>query len=219
MLSDFVSLLFPQNCINCNRSLITQEQFICTYCKVDLPFTDDHQHLLNNLYQKFAFEKKVLTANAYLFFHPGGITQKLLHQIKYKGKKELAKMLGNWHAEFLSTETDCIIPVPLHTSKLAKRGYNQSYYYGLGISEILRVEIQDSLVTRERFTTTQTRKTKVERWVNLENVYSTIESDLTGVRVLVVDDVITTGATVGMLCDRLVEAGVEEIHIACIARQ
>ena len=219
MFQDFVSLIFPQTCINCQRSLISAEQYICTGCKIDLPLTNDHQNLSNQLYQKLAFEPKVQSARAFLYFQKNGVTQKLLHQLKYKGKQNLGVTLGQWFApHFGELEIDLIIPVPLHKSKLRKRSYNQSERIGTGIANELEVEMRTDLAIRQKATQTQTRKTKAERWVNLENVYSEIKEDLSGLSILVVDDVITTGATVGMLCQRLVEAGVDAIHVASIAR-
>ena len=218
MIRDFISLIFPQNCINCSQSLISQEHFLCTRCKIDLPLTQDSRHFDNRLFQKFAFERKVQSAQAFLYFNKGGITQKLLHHLKYNGKKELGVKLGEWFAPELShLSIDMIIPVPLHKSKQKRRGYNQSECIADGLSKVLNLPIEKS-IEREVFTETQTKKSKVKRWSNMENVYSIPQIDLSDLSVLVVDDVITTGATVGMLCDRLIEANVRDIHIAAIAR-
>ena len=219
MIKDFISLIFPQNCINCSQSLISEENFLCTTCKLDLPYTQDNLHSENHLFQKFAFEKKIQSAQAFLYFNKGGITQKLLHQLKYKGKKELGDKLGEWFAPELShLSFDIIIPVPLHKSKQKRRGYNQSESIAIGISRELEIPVENSCIERRVFTQTQTRKSKVQRWSNMENVYESSKVDLSDLSVLVVDDVITTGATVGMLCDRLIEANVHNIHIATIAR-
>ena len=219
MVRDFISLIFPQNCINCQQSLISEEKYLCTGCKIDLPLTNDYQNESNDLFAKFSFESKVKTANAFLYFHQRGVTQKLLHQLKYNRKKDIGVVLGSWFAPQLkSLEIDFIVPVPLHRSKLRKRTFNQSGQIANGISEELNVEVKHQLVKRIIPTKTQTRKSKVERWENMENVYSEIKEDISNASALVVDDVITTGATTGMLCQRLVEAGVGQIHVACIAR-
>lgn len=188
-------------------------------CKIDLPYTNDHENPNNDLIRKFTFEPKVLTATSFLYFYRNGIAQKLLHELKYNGKKEIGSLLGNWYAKSLEKlPFDLIIPVPLHRSKMRKRGYNQSDSIASGIAEVLDKEVDNEIITRIVATKTQTRKTKVERWTNLENVYSEVNEDLSDVSVLVVDDVITTGATIGMLCSRLVEADVKQIHVASIAR-
>ena len=219
MFRDFVSLIFPRTCLSCKQSLISQEQFICTSCKIDLPFTDDHQNPTNSLFQKFAYQNKVKSAISYLYFQRKGITQRILHELKYNGKKDLGYMLGTWFApQFMAHQIDMVIPVPLHKSKLRQRTYNQSEQIARGIADQLAVPSCTDLISREVATDTQTKKSKVQRWINLENVYSTASQDVAGKSVLIVDDVVTTGATVGMLSERLIESNVREIHIASLAR-
>ncbi|MEQ9466883.1 MAG: phosphoribosyltransferase family protein [Ekhidna sp.] len=219
MLQDLIALIFPQNCINCDQSLNSVEKFLCTPCKIDLPFTNDVHNPDNELLRKFSFEPKVKSASSYLYFHRGGVTQKLLHHLKYKGKKDLGVELGKWFAPSLrELPIDLVVPVPLHKSKLRKRTFNQSEQISIGISEVLNAEVKSDLAKRIIATETQTKKSKVQRWTNMENVYAKISEDLSGQSALVVDDVITTGATTGMLCQRLVEANVKEIHIVSIAR-
>lgn len=219
MIKDFISLIFPQNCINCQQSLNSEEEYLCISCKIDLPFTSDFQNKENDLFKKFSFESKIKSAAAYLYYHHGGIAQKLLHNLKYRGKKEIGFMLGTWLAPKLSDLSfDAIIPVPLHKSKRRKRSFNQSEEIALGIASRINVKVDSELIRRVIPTKSQTRKTKLERWTNMQNVYSKIASNLAGKTILVVDDVITTGATIGMLCDRLVEANVDAIHIVTVAR-
>ncbi|MEM0940840.1 MAG: phosphoribosyltransferase family protein [Bacteroidota bacterium] len=219
MISDFISLVFPRTCINCNISLISKEEIICTSCKLDLPVTNDHLHPQNDLFQKFAFEPKVKSASSFIYFYQRGITQKLLHHLKYQKKKEIGFLLGTWFAHNLNhLAIDLILPVPLHSQKQRKRGYNQSEFFARGIAEILALEVLEDGVTRATSTTTQTKKSKLKRWADMENVYSKASDEVRNKRLLVVDDVITTGATIGMLCNRLVEAQAKEIHIAAIAR-
>ncbi len=220
MIKDFLSIIFPRNCLHCKRSLISEEQFLCTGCKIDLPFTDDDKNIHNNLYQKFAFESKIKSASSLLYFQRKGITQKLLHEIKYKGKKNLAVVLGKWLSSSLNQlEIDLIVPIPLHKSKLRKRTYNQSEEIGRGIAAELHIPLRSDLFERNVATETQTNKTKAQRWLNMENVYTkSSDEDLSNLSVMVVDDVITTGATIGMLCQRLVESNVKQIHIVSVAR-
>ncbi|WP_436514447.1 ComF family protein [Ekhidna sp. To15] len=171
------------------------------------------------LYQKFAFQPCIKSASSFLYFQRKGITQRILHELKYKGKKELGYLMGSWFAPSIKCENiDIVIPVPLHKSKLRQRTYNQSEEIAKGIAEKQGLNLRADLIKREVATETQTKKSKAHRWMNMENVYSTSLEDLSGLSVMIVDDVITTGATVGMLCERLVEANVEEIHIATLAR-
>lgn len=218
MIKDFISLIFPRNCLNCQQSLISAEDYLCTGCKIDLPLTNDWSNPINPLYQKFAFESRIRTAASFLYFQRKGITQRILHSIKYKGQKELGLIVGKWFGSSLDLNLDMIIPVPLHKSKLRARTYNQSEEISNGIANKLGIKVHTDIIRREVATLSQTRKSKASRWLNMNNVYSKSSKDLSGLSVLVVDDVITTGATVGMLCERLVEANVAEIHIASLAR-
>ncbi|MEM6642797.1 MAG: phosphoribosyltransferase family protein [Bacteroidota bacterium] len=171
------------------------------------------------MFQKFASEPKISSAQAFISFYQHGIAQKLLHHLKYKGVQDLGKVLGRWFApQLMELELDFIIPIPLHHKKQRKRGYNQSQLIAEGLSEQLEIPVKSTLVSREINTRSQTRKSKLQRWQDMENIYSRISADLGGKKILVVDDVVTTGATVSMLCARLVEAGASEIHVACIAR-
>ena len=219
MLKDLFSLIFHNNCINCNTSLISTESCLCTSCKIDLPVTNDHALVDNELYQKFAFQPKIKSAQSFIYFHQGGMAQKLLHQLKYRGRKEIAKEMGIWFSPYLaSLDVHFIVPVPLHPRKQRRRGFNQSEWVAKGISEELGLDVRTDLIRRVKQTQTQTGKSKVSRWSDLENVYSAASSEVVEKRILLVDDVVTTGATIGMLCERLAEQGVAAIHIAAIAR-
>ncbi|MEM6828984.1 MAG: phosphoribosyltransferase family protein [Bacteroidota bacterium] len=155
-----------------------------------------------------------------MYLISGGIVQKLLYQLKYNGKKEIGNFLGKMYASHLKhlDHLDMIVPVPIHASRLRSRGYNQSKNFADGLSDVLAIEVRDDLVERITKTETQTNKSKIERWENVTNIYSEIKADIAGSSVLIVDDAITTGATISMLCERFVEAEVKEIHLASIAR-
>lgn len=222
MLSEFISLIYPATCLNCNETLISAENFICTPCKMDLPETLDHLNLENELFQKFAFNRTVKSASSFLYFNEGGIAQKLIHNLKYEGAHEIGDLLGAEYGRTLTDflNPDIIIPVPIHRKKLRKRGYNQSLGFAKGLDSCFsQAEVREDLILRIKNTQTQTRKNKLSRWQNVDNIYSDIEEDLSGKTVVVVDDVITTGATVGMLCDKLVEAKASALHVLCIARR
>jgi len=221
MLLDFLSLIYPATCLNCNQTLISAENFICTSCKVDLPLTNDHLNPENELFQKFVAEPSVRSASSYLYFNEGGIAQKLIHALKYEGASQVGNMLGGLYGKLicLGFVPEIIVPIPIHEKRLERRGYNQSLGIAVGLAEHFDgAEIREDLIFRVKNTETQTKRNKVSRWLNVENIYSDIEEDLTGKRVLVVDDVITTGATVGMLCSKLSAANAASIHIICAAR-
>ncbi len=222
MLSEFISLIYPATCLNCNETLISAENFICTACKIDLPETMDHLNSENVLFQKFAYNSSIKSAASFLYFHDGGIAQKLIHGLKYEGSHEIGNLLGELYGKTIFDYfiPDIVIPVPIHKKKLRKRGYNQSLGFAKGLASCFNnVEVRDDLIDRIKNTETQTRRNKLSRWLNVSNIYSDVKEDLSGKVAIVVDDVITTGATVGMLCDKLKEANVSAIHILCMARR
>ncbi|MEP1096740.1 MAG: phosphoribosyltransferase family protein [Cyclobacteriaceae bacterium] len=188
---------------------------------MDLPLTNDHLNPENELFQKFVAEPLVKSASSYLYFNEGGIAQKLIHALKYEGARLVGNMLGSLYGKSVCKDfkPDIIVPIPIHEKRLRRRGYNQSSGIAMGLAEHLDgAEVREDLVLRMKNTETQTKRNKVSRWLNVENIYSDIEEDLTGKKVVVVDDVITTGATVGMLCSKLKMANASSIHIICAAR-
>ncbi|VXD18485.1 ComF family protein [Marinoscillum sp. 108] len=220
-LQDFVSLIFPRICINCSTILVYQEEHICIKCRLSLPKTDYHLQNANPLKSKFVYEPKVLGVVAYLHFNKGGVAQKLVHELKYRGQQEVGIMLGEWYGYDLiksNWPVDMIIPVPIHKSKLRKRGYNQADCFAEGLSSSMEIPVRTDLVERKKSTMSQTRKSKVERWQNVNEIYRVTNSaELQGKNLLVVDDVLTTGATLGELVVALSEGGAAGIYIATIA--
>ncbi|MEQ8470243.1 MAG: ComF family protein [Marinoscillum sp.] len=219
--NDFVNLIFPRVCVHCNSVLIYQENHLCTKCRLSLPKTNYHLKSDNPIQLKFIYEPKVHQACTYLHFNKKGIAQSLIHELKYRDQPELGVLIGNWYAHDLTTcgwPIDMIIPIPLHKSKLKRRGFNQSERFAAGLSEVLGWPVLDDLIIRKRRTSTQTKKTKVERWQNVNSIYALKTSG--GVfekNVLIVDDVLTTGATIGEMIQLLVNNGVGSIYIATIA--
>lgn len=218
---DFYYLLFPNVCLHCNTILLYQEKHLCTKCRFSLPKT--HYHLLkdNPLEQKFVYEPRVKGVAAFLHYHTGGIAQHLIHSMKYKEQPEIGTLMGRLYgAELLEApwQIDCIVPVPLHQSKLEKRGFNQSEKFGEGLSEVMEVPMNTELVRRVKRTATQTRKSKVERWQNTQDIYKVMAPyEVARKSILIVDDVLTTGATAGQLVSALVLCQAKRVYIATIA--
>ena len=175
----------------------------------------------NRLEQKFVFEPKVRAVACYLYYNKKGIAQRLIGELKYRGVQEVGYMLGYWYANDLKEaewSVDMVIPVPLHTSKLKRRGFNQSELFANGLGENLNLPVVTDVVSRVKNTNTQTKKNRVERWQNMDLVYSLQNTDsIVGKNVLVVDDVLTTGATLGELVEALAKENVKGIYIATIA--
>ncbi len=220
-LADFLSLIYPRVCIHCSKPLSRTEEFLCLSCELSLPKST---YLTNKdeLCKKFAFQPKVIAAFAFLDFNKFGIAQKLVHNLKYQGKKELGVWLGSKFGKELDkiehVPFDAVIPSPLHPNRLRQRGYNQSTCLAQGLSGVLGVDIDEDLVARTRETTTQTKKSKLKRWENMEAVFEVKRPDEIGGRnLLLVDDVITSGATIGMLCDALAKENPASITVAALA--
>ncbi|WOK06209.1 ComF family protein [Imperialibacter roseus] len=220
--NDFVSLIFPENCISCGELLVRGEDHLCTACRYQLPIVDEaiRDSLLTN---KFVYEPKISFVDAFLTFKKSGITQKLLHQLKYKGNRELGVMLGAWYGNQLTEKPgfsafDIIVPVPLHKRKLRIRGYNQSMAIAEGLSVATQKPVDAELLVRSKFTSTQTKKQKVDRWQNVENIFGvTSPESVKGKKVLLVDDVLTTGSTLSSCASALISAGAEGIGICALA--
>lgn len=217
---DFVSLIFPKICIHCRIPLVSQEDHLCTACRLHLPKTGFVHHAENPVFQRLAFEPKIQQAMAFLHFSKGGLAQSIIHEVKYRGNVALAELAGEWMGEAMRAagwSADMIVPVPIHLSRRRVRGFNQSDHYALGISQVMKIPVRSDVVIRSKKTTTQTRKNKTERWENIDQVYQIVQEDvLRGRHVLLVDDVLTTGATIGMLADVL-SSVVAGISIAALA--
>lgn len=221
--TDFLSLVFPETCCLCNRSLFPFENELCKICLSGLPITN--YHLIpedNDLKTKLLGLAPVEKVMAYLRFSKKGLSQKLLHQIKYKNKAELAKVLGI-HYGFLLKDNGYInnwtqvVPVPLHYRKKEIRGYNQSEQFGHGIAEALGIECKHFLL-RKKATETQTNKSRIDRWKNVSEVFEALNAEsIKGKRILLVDDVLTTGATLASCAHALYKYQPEQIDLAVLA--
>jgi len=222
---DFIFLLFPEYCYACSESLVKGENIICTNCRLKLPYTNLHQleKSDNVLLHRFFGKVPVKQALAYLYFRRSGRVQHLLHALKYKGVQEIGDLLGNWYGRQLHeinfhTQIDLILPVPLHRLKKQKRGYNQADSFARGLSSALDVPWHDQVLIRQKNTSSQTNKSRPERWANVAEVFRVVKPELvTGKRILIVDDVLTTGATLEACALKVLEAGAEAVSIATIA--
>lgn len=223
ILADFISLFFPKVCDACAQPLIRGEEVICTQCLLELPRTDSH--ILSNkpLEAKFYGKININKAYSFLYFRKDGNVQNLLHNLKYKGKPYIGEFVGKLFARELKDLDhirciDLIIPVPLHQSKLRRRGYNQSEHFALGLSSGLELPMDTEALKRIIKNTTQTKKSRLERWQNVENVFHVQKPEMVaGKHVLLADDVVTTGATLEACAIQLFSAGAKEVTVATIA--
>jgi len=223
MLQDFLALIYPRNCVACGNSLFKHEDQVCNYCYTNLPKTHFNKLHKNPVEELFYGRIQLVFATSYYLFHKKSHVQALLHDIKYKGNKQLAALLGNWFGNYLRDEeklkqVDYLLPVPLHEKKLKQRGYNQSEEFANGLSQKLEIETNASLLIRNAFTNTQTKKSKYERWENVEHVFEVTDIEaLKNKHVVLIDDVITTGATIEACCDVLQKIEGIKISVLSIA--
>lgn len=219
-LYSFISLLFPRCCVVCGRPLAKGEECICAMCNINLPRTNYHLQKDNPVEQLFWGKIPLERATSFFFYRKGSDFRQILHQLKYGGQKEIGAIMGRYMASELSASgffqgIDVIIPVPLHKRKQRIRGYNQSEWIARGISAVTGICIDTEVIVRQKHTETQTRKSAFERWENVDGIFALHHADsLKGKHVLVVDDVLTTGATTVACASRLVE--IEGVRISVL---
>lgn len=220
IISDIVSLIYPSTCPGCGRSLLREEQELCLHCQVNLPV---RLAVWNTaLEQRFYGRLQLEEVYAYLLFTRKGLTQKLLHSIKYRGNKELAKKLGAMFGcackkRGLYKTVELVAPIPLHKSKERLRGFNQSALIAESLANELGCHFTEDLLERKRKTSTQTRKNRMERWQNVADIFEVKKNSIANQHILLVDDVVTTGATLESCGQSLVDAGVKKLSVACLA--
>jgi ComF family protein len=201
LIDDFISLLFPKICAACGNSLWKQEETVCLSCEFHLPRTNFHLALENPISQLFWGRVSLESAAAFLYFNKGSKVQRLIHQLKYKGRKDIGIYFGRQYGQHLRYSlffqtVQLIVPVPLHSKKLLQRGYNQSEQFAIGLGETMKIPVDPYAICRKKETETQTKKSRFRRWQNVAEVFDvTNPGPMEMKHVLLVDDVITTGAT------------------------
>lgn len=220
---EFLDLIFPRTCLQCGTGLYDHEQAFCLICEGTLPRASFHLRPFDNeLTSKLQGLIPVNRVISFLRFSKKGKSQVLLHKLKYRNKPEIGQELGRLFAlELLKTnyfnDWDLIVPVPLHPLKQKRRGYNQSEKFATGLSKVLNINSQEVLV-RLKFTETQTKKSRLQRLENVSDVFQLAPTQsVAGLRILLVDDVITTGATLISCADVLLANGAKQVDLATIA--
>lgn len=219
---DLLWMMYPSLCAACGRPLFTGEECICTPCRYHLPRTGFHLLPDNPIEQHFWGKAQVKKATAYYYFSKGERVQRLIHQLKYKDRKDVGDFIGRLMGVELQksffNNIELVVPVPLHISRLRQRGYNQSDYFAEGLAKGLKKEFSFNALIRTEATTTQTRKHRFERYRNVDNIFHVAEvKAVEGKSILLVDDVITTGSTLISCSEALLSVPGTSVYVAAIA--
>lgn len=224
LLKYLTELLYPRLCVVCGDKLIEQEQWICLHCLHHLPRTNFHVDPADNPVSRLFYGRVPIEfATSFFFFSKGSKYQTLLHNLKYKGMKELGEEIGkHFGIDLLQSSefsaVDLVCPVPLHPSKEKKRGYNQSWWIASGIAKQMQKNLSDDNLKRVTATETQTRKSRFARWKNVEGIFE-LENpgEFSGKHILLVDDVVTTGSTLEACAQSVLSKTDAKISIATLA--
>lgn len=199
---EFIDLIVPRICIVCNRKLLSTEKFLCFDCHYKLPETN-HNTLFNNTLERQLREHiDIARACALLNYNTKSKYNKIIHNLKYNNQPQIGEFFGEKLGYFVAKDSilsgaDYICPVPLHPNKLKKRGYNQSYHIAIGISKVLNIPIDNEHLIRIQNNKSQTKMNRAKRMENIQNNFAlTCNNVFAGKHVILVDDVVTTGATI-----------------------
>lgn len=220
-------LIFPEMCMVCfTEFCASYDNPLCMTCAINMPYTDHFKKKQNAAAPKFWGRIPCVDVASMINFYPHTDIRKMIHALKYQGNKEIGYQLGvlmgkRALASPFFAEIDLIVAIPLHPSKELKRGYNQSEWIAKGVSEILNVKVRSDVIIKHTNTKSQTKMGRIERVKNVYSSFQLIDKEgIQGRHVLIIDDVLTTGATIEACGNRLLEArGVKlSIMTACIAR-
>lgn len=223
ILNNIVSVFFPELCLACKQRLNGPLKTICAKCRHELPLTKHHLYQENPVKRIFHGRTNVQNATALLLFQKKGIVQQLIHHLKYKGHQEIGAFFGDWMGiELANTpefnEIDLVVPVPLHKTRLRKRGYNQVTEFAKSLSEALKVPLNETDFTRRVPTSKSVFKKRMDRWKNLQDAFEIGPNHLLANKhILLVDDVVTTGATLEACANVLLKIPGTRISIATLA--
>lgn len=217
----FLHLLFPHVCEGCGSDTLNSTNNLCLRCMAALPETHFEWHANNPVEKKFWGRLPLKAATAQYYFTSESLVQRLIHQVKYMGNRELGlqlgRLMGNSLMQSHRFHVDALVPLPLFPARERRRGYNQSELLCRGMAESLQIPVLTNTIARPQRTETQTRKGRIERWKNIEGKFVLTDSaSISGKNILLVDDVITTGATIESCGTELLKAENVQLHVACL---
>ncbi len=201
LLNDLLQVFFPDLCVCCHNTVSSSKEPLCIFCQADLPFTNFHLTKDNPFTERFFGRLPIVTGASFLFFEKNGITQKIIHALKYKNRPDLGLEFGKMYGEVLKKsalyeQIDGIVAVPLHMKRKKERGYNQSAMIAKGLAQGMDRPFLKDVIRRIDHTKSQTKKSRLERFSNVEKAFElSPDVDIEDKHLLLVDDVLTTGAT------------------------
>jgi len=219
---DFLQFFFPDLCVACGQVLNRQEKVLCSQCFFHIPRTEFHKDEENPVSQLFWGRVKIEHAGSFFYFNKGSAYQSLIHKLKYSGRQdigiEMGKAFGAELRKSVFARADMIVPVPLHPEKLKKRGYNQSEMIARGLSMTLNLPVNTGILFRGESTDTQTRKTRFDRFKNVEGKFRIhTTTALEGKHLILADDVVTTGSTLEACAIAVLESRDTKVSILTLA--
>lgn len=221
---DLLHVLLPNLCLACDTALFAHESIVCTECLYHLPLTDFH-HDVNNetarqLWGKLDFE----VAMSMLYLSKNSRVERLIHQLKYGNRPQIGRFLGKMYGRIINDIAkdqgfDMLVAIPIHNRKRRERGYNQAFQFGIGLSESLGIPVHENVLKRKVYNISQTKKSRSERYENVEGVFSVNPrySMLQDKHVALVDDILTTGATLSE-AGRILKLSGAKVSVLTIAR-
>src|SRR5690606_36969254 len=221
---DFSALFFAQTCAGCDVSLVSGEKLICTSCWYHLPHTHAHADRQNSGARQLWGRVRIEAVASYWYFREASRVKRIIHHLKYRNRPEIGTEVGIRYGAVLAdtvpfNQADIIVPVPLHPKKLRVRGYNQSAFFANGLARSMQLPVAENGIIRRRATESQTHKNRYERYENMFKTFETTDADaVTGRHVLLVDDVLTTGATLEACASALLESGAAKVSAVTIAK-
>jgi len=223
-LGDLAALFFPQTCVGCDTPLVYGERLICTACWYHLPYTHAHEDTQNISARQLWGRVHVEAVASCWYFRDASRVKQIIHHLKYRRRPEIGTLIGARYGELLRdappfNQADIIVPVPLHPKRLRERGYNQSTFFANGLARSMKLPVVEHCITRRKATESQTHKNRYERYENMLETFAANDAEaFAGRHVLLVDDVLTTGATLEACANALLEGGAAKVSAVTIAK-
>jgi ComF family protein len=222
-IQSLLHLFFPHVCAGCGSDIISDKHALCLRCLSNLPITNFYQQAHNPVEQIFYGRLAIRNGAAGYFFTKDSLIQTLLHQLKYKGNQDIGFYMGTLLGGFLANndrfaEVDALVPLPLNPKREKKRGYNQATALCNGIASVWNKPVIDKVAIRKIYTETQTKKGRITRWENMDGVFAIANpSTIANKHILLVDDVVTTGASLEACGAEILKVPGTTLSIATLA--